>query len=143
MANVIRFLFSQFYEDTMTFPVRTLCVGFLTAIAMLNPATAADVCKDPMNQRDMNMCADKDAGREDDLLNKNYKELVGRLEGKEKAQIKTVQLAWIKFRDLQCHFESDGYEGGSMQPLVHSNCLYKLTKQRNKDLIEMIKETSH
>lgn len=127
----------------MTFPVRALCVGFLTAITMLNPAAAADVCKDPVNQQDMNMCASKDAGREDALLNKNYKELVGKLEGKEKAQIKTVQLAWIKFRDLQCHFESDGYEGGSMQPLVHSSCLYKLTKQRNKELLEMIKEASH
>ena len=143
MADVIGFLLSQFYEEIMTFPVRALCVGAIIALATLNPAAAADVCKDPVNQQDMNMCAGKDAGREDALLNKNYKELVDKLVGKEKVQIKTVQLAWIKFRDLQCHFESDGYEGGSMQPLVHSSCLYKLTKQRNKDLIEMIKEASH
>lgn len=123
--------------------MRALCVGLLTAIAAINPAAAADDCKDPITQQDMNRCAAKDAGREDALLNKNYKELVAKLDGKQKEQLKNVQLAWIKFRDLQCHFESDGYEGGSMQPLVHSSCLYKQTKQRNKDLGEMIKEASH
>ena len=69
--------------------------------------------------------------------------MVSKLDGKEKEQIKNVQRAWITFRDLQCHFESDGYEGGSMQPLVHLSCLYKLTRQRNTDLVAMIKEASH
>ncbi|RSZ55758.1 DUF1311 domain-containing protein [Massilia atriviolacea] len=110
---------------------------------MANPAAAADDCKDPMTQYDMNRCSAKDAGREDALLNKNYKELMGKVDAQEKAQIKTVQLAWIKFRDLQCNYESDRYEGGSMQPLVHSSCLYGMTKQRNKELTAMIKEASH
>ncbi len=130
----------------MTFPVRALGVALLTAIASINPAAAAaaaDDCKDPMSQYDMNRCSAKDAGREDALLNKNYKELTGKVDAQEKAQIKTVQLAWIKFRDLQCNYEADRYEGGSMQPLVHSSCLYALTKQRNKELVEMIREVSH
>ncbi|NHZ40544.1 lysozyme inhibitor LprI family protein [Massilia aquatica] len=129
----------------MTFPVRALCVGLLAAIATINPAAAAaaDDCKDPMSQYDMNRCSAKDAGREDALLNKNYKELTGKVDAQEKAQIKAVQLAWIKFRDLQCNYEADRYEGGSMQPLVHSSCLYALTKQRNKELAEMIREVSH
>jgi uncharacterized protein YecT (DUF1311 family) len=142
MAIVIRLLFDQSI-NAMKFLMQALCAGIVGAVAALNPAAAADDCKDPITQQDMNMCAGRDAGREDALLNKHYKELVGKLDGKEKAQIKVVQLAWIKFRDLQCHFESDGYEGGSMQPLVHSTCLYKLTRQRNKDLGEMIKEASH
>ncbi|NHZ34953.1 lysozyme inhibitor LprI family protein [Massilia rubra] len=127
----------------MKFPVHTLCVFLLAAIGAINPAAAADDCKDPMSQRDMNRCAGKDAGREDALLNKNYKELTGKVDAKEKAQIKTVQLAWIKFRDLQCNYEADRYEGGTMQPLVHSSCLYEMTKQRNKELAEMIREVSH
>lgn len=123
--------------------MRALCAGLFTAVAMINPAAAADDCKNPITQYDLNRCSGKDAEREDALLNKNYKELMGKVDAKEKAQIKNVQLAWIKFRDLQCTYEADRYQGGSMQPMVYSSCLYQMTKQRNKDLNDMINDPSH
>jgi uncharacterized protein YecT (DUF1311 family) len=99
---------------------------------------AADNCGDPKTQLDMNVCADKEYKREDAALNNNYKQLVRELGPSAKNQLKAAQLAWIKFRDLQCEYEASRYEGGSMKPYVYLMCLTEVTKQRNKDFRSMI-----
>ena len=86
----------------------------------------------------MNVCSAQEYEREDAKLNKNYTELIAKLESKEKEKLKNIQLAWIKFRDLQCDYEASRYGGGSIMPLVRSSCLSQMTKQRNKDLKSML-----
>jgi uncharacterized protein YecT (DUF1311 family) len=103
---------------------------------------AAENCKNPQSQLAMNICASKDYEREDTRLNKTYKELVAKLEQDHREKLKEIQLAWIKYRDLQCDFDSSMYEGGSMYPMVRSSCLSQMTKQRNKDLKAMLEEAS-
>jgi len=103
---------------------------------------AADNCNNPETQLEMNVCSAQQYRLEDAKLNKNYKELVRKLDPSEKQRLKAVQLSWIKFRDLQCEFEASKYEGGSIQPLVRSSCLTQMTKQRNKDLRAMIEDAS-
>lgn len=99
---------------------------------------ATDNCGNLNTQLDINVCSDKEYKREDAALNNIYKQLVRELGPSAKNQLKAAQLAWIKFRDLQCEYEASRYEGGSMQPYVHSRCLTEVTKQRNKDLRAMI-----
>ena len=114
----------------------------LVAFNFCGAVQAADNCKDPVSQTDMNICASKDYAREDALLNANYKKLVAKLDASRKAQLKEVQTAWLKFRDLQCAFDSAPSKGGSMYGMVASICMAQLTQQRNKDLKTMLEDAS-
>lgn len=114
----------------------------VAASAFAGSAIAAENCKNPQSQLAMNTCAAKDYERDDARLNKTYKELVGKLEKDRRDKVKEVQIAWIKYRDLQCDFDSAGYEGGTMYSLVRSSCLSRMTKERTKDLKAMLEETA-
>jgi uncharacterized protein YecT (DUF1311 family) len=41
-----------------------------------------------------------------------------------------TQKDWIKFRDSQCKFEVEQYNGGSIQPLMYFTCLKEQTNNR-------------
>lgn len=114
----------------------------LAASAFAGSAIAAENCKNPQSQLAMNTCAAKDYERDDARLNKTYKELVTKLEKDRREKIKEVQVAWIKYRDLQCDFDSAGYEGGTMYSLVRSSCLSRMTNERTKDLKAMLEEAA-
>lgn len=118
----------------------SLAIGI--ASMFVTGAMAAEDCKDPVSQMAMNICSGQDYKRADATLNKSYKVLVAKLEKDRRDQLKKVQIAWIKYRDLQCEFDSSKYDGGSMAPLVHSSCLTRITQQRNKNLEAMLKEAS-
>ncbi|ANB34347.1 uncharacterized protein YecT (DUF1311 family) [Rhodovulum sulfidophilum] len=45
-----------------------------------------------------------------------------------------AQRKWIAFRDAACAAEAAQYRGGSIQPLVHADCLRRLTDRRTADL---------
>ena len=100
--------------------------------------SAAENCKNPKSQLDMNSCAGLEFKREDASLNKNYQLLMAKTTAESRPKLKEVQLAWLKFRDLSCEYASASYTGGSMYALVNQSCLSGLTKQRNKDLRAML-----
>jgi len=68
----------------------------------------------------------------DRYLNKEYNELIAYLNGldekKHKQHLVTTQKTWIKFRELDCNFYSDG------QPIRLNKCLSERTIQRLKEL---------
>lgn len=121
---------------------RLIQLTFLVLATTSASYASAQNCKNPETQLAMNICASKDFEREDARLNKNYRELQAKLEGDRRTGLREVQLAWIKFRDLQCDFQAAQYEGGTMQPLVRATCLTDMTKQRNKDLKYMLDEAA-
>ena len=41
-----------------------------------------------------------------------------------------AQRAWVAFRDAECKFSASGVAGGSVYPLIYSNCTTELTKAR-------------
>ena len=114
----------------------------VVASTFAGSAVAAENCKNPQSQLAMNSCAAKDYEREAVRLNKTYKELVAKLEKYRREKVKEIQIAWIKYRDLQCDFDSAAYEGGMMYSLVRSSCLSQMTKQRTKDLKAMLEEAA-
>ena len=47
-----------------------------------------------------------------------------------------AQRAWLKFRDAQCRIEGFGSRGGSIEPMVESQCYNRLTRKRTQWLRE-------
>lgn len=50
------------------------------------------------------------------------------------ASLKEAGRAWISYRDIQCKAAAQQYEGGSMAPMIYSQCLATLTEHRTADL---------
>lgn len=45
-------------------------------------------------------------------------------------RLKDAERAWLSYRDIQCKAAAHEYEGGSMAPMIYSDCLKTLTDQR-------------
>ena len=97
-------------------------------------------CPDAMNQHAMNQCAASAFRQADAELNKIYRQLMNDAGTAEKAKLRAAQLAWIKFRDAHCDYESFGNTGGSIYPMVYSFCLAGVTAERTKQFKEILKE---
>jgi len=48
----------------------------------------------------------------------------------EMSSLKQAERAWLSYRDLQCKAAGQRNEGGSMQPLIETECLTTLTEHR-------------
>ena len=114
------------------FKALLVCWG-LSSLFVSSAALAVD-CQNPQTQIDMNQCASTDLDRETKKINKTYNNFRAKLNPTQKQQLKEVQLAWIKFKDLACKFEASGVEGGSAHSMVLAGCLTEKTRQRNKEL---------
>lgn len=49
-------------------------------------------------------------------------------------KVTSAERAWTRYRDLLCGLAADGYEGGSIQPLIRSKCLTDATKHHIQEL---------
>jgi uncharacterized protein YecT (DUF1311 family) len=104
-------------------------------------------CDDPQYQVQMNLCAVREFGAADAELNRQWAETsarmkaldveIGREHDKQPGYFDTLlegQRAWLKFRDAQCLSESFMARGGSMQPMLDSQCKTYLTELRIEQL---------
>lgn len=85
-------------------------------------------------QSDMNQSANADYKKADAELNKAYRDVFNKLDASGKTNLKAAQNAWIKYRDLDCKFQSGGASGGSVQAMVVAGCLTDKTVARTKEL---------
>lgn len=84
----------------------------------------------------MDECASRQFTSSDAKLNGDYRKVLACLkpyDGHEKPLIE-AQRAWLRFRDMECQFQGSTSEGGSVQPMVISLCLKKVTEDRIKQL---------
>ena len=102
-------------------------------IAQATPPTST-ACEAPRHQLGMNTCAAQARTWADQELNRVYVAYKKRLPPNQAQQLRQAQLAWIKFRDASCVFESSGVEGGSAHPMVYLGCLTAKTQDRIKAL---------
>ena len=117
------------------------------AIPMQNP------CEEkPTSQRQMDDCAAFKYKQADAHLNKVYRKALqymtddlsrAQKQGDQKqvkyeetaiASLKEAERTWISYRDVQCKASAQQYEGGSMAPMIYSQCLTTLTEHRAADL---------
>jgi len=93
-------------------------------------------CGDIINEGAMNHCATTQFQQLDKELNKAYTEYIrhhSQIDKKQKKQLKDSQIAWVKFRDLSCIFESSGAEGSSIYPFILQSCRSDITRTRIKE----------
>ena len=100
-----------------------------------------DPCPGSNTQFELNQCAARARDKADAELNKVYRELMKDAGATERAKLRTAQLAWIKFRDAHCDYESVGNKGGTIYPMVVSFCLAGVTTARVKQLQEILRES--
>jgi uncharacterized protein YecT (DUF1311 family) len=93
-------------------------------------------CEGYGSQAEATGCARREFQAADAELNKAYNRLAGILDADEKALLKASELAWIKYRDSNCTFESSQYAGGTMRPMIESFCLARVTRARTAELKE-------
>lgn len=107
-----------------------IAVGMVLAAS----STQAADCRHAVLQAQMNACAAEAYEKADRELNAAYRELQARAQGEIAKLLVAAQRAWVAFRDAECAFAASGSAGGSIQPMVISNCLEGLTKKRTAEL---------
>lgn len=104
-------------------------------------AHAAVDCANASDQATMNQCAGQAFKAADNELNVVYQQITGRLKDNPdgKKLLVGAQRAWIGFRDSECKFSASGVAGGSVYPLIYSDCLTGMTKTRVETLRQYLK----
>jgi uncharacterized protein YecT (DUF1311 family) len=85
-------------------------------------------------QMEINGWIQNEYSESDAELNRVWKQLLPKLDEREKESLVTAQLLWIKFRDAQAKSASLGYEGGSIAPYIHSESMLLTTRMRTYQL---------
>ena len=108
--------------------VALLLVGHasLSAAEDLDPSSAC-TGETTMSQIE---CLQGVLGELNDELNSVYRQYRSTLDADGSAQIKGIQIAWMKYRDGSCRFESSAVEGGSLQPVMSLLCQISYTQER-------------
>ncbi len=98
-------------------------------------------CTAAVTQQDMNQCAGSSLDQADAELNQTYAQALDKaryMDANAKAgaedALRTAQRAWISFRDAACTLEALPFEGGSIQSMIYSGCMDRLTRARTEDL---------
>lgn len=100
-----------------------------------------DPCANATTTVEIDECVGKEYKKVDAELNRVYKQLMAKFEDEgAKTALKTAQQAWLKYRDLNCEFESYENKGGTIYPIVYTGCLSAMTVTRTKELREMLKD---
>lgn len=109
----------------------------LALAVMAAPATAQNWnCDDFANlpQQGLNYCSGQQYQFWDGLLNNIYQQVIAERSPEAIDQLRVAQRAWITYRDNTCELEAARAAGGSSEPLMHFNCLVRLTERRTRDL---------
>lgn len=131
---------------------KAMMAGLFGAWVLATPTLADDKpdCSNPLDQYSLSYCAAVDYENADAELNRLWPEVVAAAKSNDEyvgemarargvpttlEALRTAQHAWIAFRDAQCEYEAYEVFGGTMQPMVGSLCLARLTNER----IEVLK----
>lgn len=123
-------------------------------VLLASPASAQQTpqvdCTSPsITQMELNFCAEQAWMAADADLNLAYRQALTQAkvrDGDDAAQdleqplgmedgLRVAQRAWIPFRDAACSAEATLAQGGSIQPMVGTLCLERLTRRRTEDLL--------
>ncbi|SFN04569.1 Uncharacterized conserved protein YecT, DUF1311 family [Izhakiella capsodis] len=100
-------------------------------------ALAVD-CTKATTQAEMNQCANADYKNADSELNLIYKHVLKSTSGEHKSLLQAAQRKWIEYRNADCQFQTFKSKSGTVWPMNFSTCLENKTRQRTKELKEML-----
>lgn len=101
-------------------------------------STMAADCSKAETQMEMNECAAGAYNVADKALNSSYRQVLKRMSGEQKTLLQTAQRRWIAWRDADCEFITSATRGGSIHPMLISQCLQNKTEQRTKELQSLL-----
>ena len=111
----------------------------IAAAALLASGAAwADDCSNANTQTEMNQCAAAQYQAVDKKLNETWLQALKRASGQQLELLKKAQQAWISLRDADCAFLASGAEGGSMQPMLISQCMTDKSVEREAFLASLL-----
>lgn len=103
----------------------------LLAVALtFSTSVIADECQNASSQQALNDCTATQYQTADKLLNAAYQRVAQRAPQPQQALLKTAQQHWLALRDADCAFISAGAQGGSLQTMIHHQCLTEKTVER-------------
>lgn len=128
--------------------MRAVLPTLILAVAPAHPAVAD--CSNPQNQAEISDCAYEAMQRADAALNATWKRVRATLRAQEAdldidgwfdATLEG-QRGWLAYRDGQC--AAEGFEAyrGTMQGMLVAHCKARLTRQRIRELHELIGVTT-
>lgn len=118
----------------MIYATLGLLLAAVLALPVVTTVAVAGDCSEAVTQADMSECADQSYRAADKALNAEYGKAMAALDETAGTALRDAQRAWIAFRDLACKAEAAQYAGGSIAPMVFSDCLTRLTERRTEDL---------
>ena len=120
--------------------MRLIMIGF--CLVFTAASAQANNCDTTMAQQELNRCADLAFQAADGELNDAYADAVAFARDLDRTggggvedRMRKAQRAWVSFRDAACEAEAFLFDGGTMQPMIYSGCLARLTDVRRADLI--------
>ncbi|MBJ9121589.1 lysozyme inhibitor LprI family protein [Citrobacter koseri] len=111
---------------------------FTCAALLLSAPALADDCANASTQMEMNTCAAAQFQTADKKLNETYQNALKRAEPPQRDLLKKAQIAWIALRDADCALVSSDTEGGSIQPMIASQCMTDKTDEREAFLASLL-----
>jgi uncharacterized protein YecT (DUF1311 family) len=124
----------------------------IAALLLLAAAvpTAEEDCGD-LPQQSMNLCVYRNFERVDAAMNAQWKITAAAMKVADAALDRTydrdpgyfdtllaAQRAWLTYREQHCLSASFEARGGSMSPMLDSGCKLRLTKERMKQLKDLV-----
>lgn len=113
-------------------------VGLTFLALLMSSGALAQDCEKAATQMALNECAAQEYTKADGELNAAYKKVFARASPTQQNLLKQSQNAWIKVRGTDCAFIASGVEGGSVQPMIHSQCLADKTRERSAYLESLL-----
>ena len=116
-----------------------LCLLLVFVVGRADAQSGKDPCANAQTQFELNECQAREYKKADAALNAIYKQLMAKVEDEgERGTLKAAQVAWIKYRDANCEFESYINKGGTMYSMVYDGCLTALTQERTRHLRDLL-----
>ncbi|WP_291013537.1 lysozyme inhibitor LprI family protein [Hydrogenophaga sp.] len=85
-------------------------------------------------QVDLNACVHQDFERATAANLEAYQTLLQGVSDPQRRLLRKAQTAWTRYREKACEFEKSGVEGGSVAPMIRSQCLARMTRERTAEL---------
>ena len=116
---------------------RPTAIALATALSVPAHVWAQDECRTPRTQAEMNRCAHDALLAARQRQAQAVRELEQALSPGQRKSFRESQRAWERWRTAQCGFESSASTGGSVRPLVESQCATRLTDARTAEIARL------
>jgi uncharacterized protein YecT (DUF1311 family) len=92
----------------------------------------------PQTQPEMTATEAEKFKQADNELNAAYGRLLAKISPAGQSALREAQRAWLRFRDLECEFETLGTNDGTVHPMLLLMCKTGLTQMRTTQLVAQI-----